>query len=275
MGVRAGDLTPEATTIDGFLGGRFTAVQAASGHHRCGLDAILLAAAIEPTFTGTVVDLGAGSGVAGLAVAARCDNASVVLVDRDVTALACARAALTLPDNGRFAGRVRVVAADVGWPEAARAEAGLPRASAEAVIVNPPFYPREHASASPEGGRNAAHVLGEAGLDPWVRTAASVAKPGGRLFVIFRPDGLDMLLAACRGRFGVSDILPVHPRAGAPAGRIVVAAVQGSRARPRLLPPLVIHAADAQAFTDEAMALMRDGWSLAQAHAPWRRSAGA
>ena len=58
-------------TVDAFLGGLVEAVQPASGHHRSGLEAVLLAASLDSRISGTVVDLGAGAGVAGFCAAAR------------------------------------------------------------------------------------------------------------------------------------------------------------------------------------------------------------
>jgi len=52
-------------TVDAFLGGRVEAVQPAAGHHRAGLEAVLLAASLDSRIAGTIVDLGAGVGVAG------------------------------------------------------------------------------------------------------------------------------------------------------------------------------------------------------------------
>jgi tRNA1(Val) A37 N6-methylase TrmN6 len=67
-------------TLDDFLGGRLSAIQPRAGHHRAGLDAVLLAAAVDDAFSGDLVDLGAGTGVAGMAVAARAPAARVTLV---------------------------------------------------------------------------------------------------------------------------------------------------------------------------------------------------
>jgi tRNA1(Val) A37 N6-methylase TrmN6 len=133
-------VAPPATTVDAFLGGRLAAVQPLAGHHRSGLEAVLLAAALETGFAGTVVDLGAGTGVAGMAVAARCPNARAVLVERDPVAVACAQAALALPQNGGFAERVVVAAVDIAASAAIREASGLPAGAADAVIVNPPFH---------------------------------------------------------------------------------------------------------------------------------------
>jgi tRNA1(Val) A37 N6-methylase TrmN6 len=254
-------------STDAFVGGRMTAIQPVAGHHRAGLEAVLLAAAVDANFAGTLIDLGAGTGVAGMAVAARCREARVMLAERDVTAAECASAALALPANRAFAGRVSVIAVDALDP-AAREAAGLEPASVEAVMMNPPFHDAEAGTAPPAKARAAAYVL-EAGLEPWFRAAASLLKPRGALAVIFRADRLDALLAACGRRFGAATILPIGPRAGMAATRVILAARKGSRAPLRLLPPFTLHAEAGGAFLPEAEALLRDGASLSAVHPAW------
>lgn len=257
---------PDATTVDAFLGGRVAVVQPAEGHHRAGLEAVLLAAGLDASEEGTVVDLGAGAGVAGLAVASRCAAARVVLVERDPMALACARASLSLATNRPLADRVRIVSADIAAPESALVVSGLRRASADVVIANPPFNDAR-ATVSPLPARAEAHVLGDGALDDWLQASAWLLKPRGRLIIIFRADRLDDLLAACRGRFGSLDVLPVHPRAGAPAHRIVICGIKGGRTPLRLLPPFVLHEAGSGRFTPAADAVLRVGTSLGEAAA--------
>lgn len=257
------------TTVDAFIGGRVEAVQPTHGHHRSGLEAVLLGAALEKDFAGTVVDLGAGAGVAGMVAAARCAAARVVLAERDEEAVACARAALERPANRAFAARVSVVSVDVEAAEAVREEAGLARGMADAVLTNPPFHLPATTTAPPAASRASAHVLGKGGLDLWFRAAASVLIPGGRLIVIFRADGIVGLLAALGARFGALRILPVQPRAGEPAHRILVWAVRGSRAPACLLPALVLHGASGGAYVSPVERMLRDGAGLAEAHPAW------
>jgi tRNA1(Val) A37 N6-methylase TrmN6 len=263
---------PPPTTVDAFIGGRVEAVQPACGHHRSGLEAVLLGAALEPDFAGTIVDLGAGAGIAGMIAAARCVAAQVVLADRDAEAIACARAALARPANRTFAERVSLVSVDVEAAEATRELAGLGRGMADVVLTNPPFHVPATTTAPPGAARSAAHVLGKGGLDLWFRAAASVLKPGGRLIVIFRADGISALLAALGTRFGAVDILPVQPRVDLAAHRILVSAKKGSRAATRLLPPLVLHGATGGAYLSAVEGILRDGTGLAEAHPPWRRT---
>jgi len=258
-----------ATTVDAFLGGKVEAVQPKDGHHRAGLEAVLLSAAIEPEFAGTVVDLGAGVGVAGMAVAARCPATGVILVERDSEAIACAREALARPANRAFAARMSIVAADIAEPESSRAAAGLGRAIADAVVMNPPFLEQGEGTASPRQARAAAHVLAGNGLETWFRVAASVLRPGGRLVVIFRADRLEVLLAALGNRFGDAAILPIHPRAALPAHRVLIGAVKGSRAPSRILPPLVLHPETGGTYLPNVERILRHGVGLAEAHLPW------
>ena len=56
--------------------------------------------------------------------------------------------------------------------------------------------------------------------------------PNGVLTLIWRADGLPEVLAALEHDFGALAILPVHPKPGTPAIRLLVRAVKGNRAPP-------------------------------------------
>src|SRR6185437_13251476 len=77
-------------TEDAALGGRLKLLQPARGH-RFGHDAILLAAACPARPGDTIVDLGAGVGAAGLAVAARVEGTVLTLADIDAGLVALAQ----------------------------------------------------------------------------------------------------------------------------------------------------------------------------------------
>ena len=252
-------------TIDTFLGGRVEALQPASGHHRAGLEAVLLAASLPATTRGAVVDLGAGVGVAGFCIAARCPDAKVTLVERDAIVVECARAGLVREANSAFSRRLKIVEADI------KAHAGLAQGMADAVVFNPPFHDPISASVSPASARAGAHVLGEGGLEPWFRAASALASSGGTATIIFRADGLDLVIAAAKGRFGGLDILPIAPRAGAPAHRILVRGVKASRAPLRLLPPITLHEKTGNSFRPEIDAILREAADLESVVPVWNQ----
>jgi tRNA1(Val) A37 N6-methylase TrmN6 len=245
-------------TDDAFLGGRLHLLQPKSGY-RAGLDAILLAAAIEAKEPAArVLDAGAGVGAAGLAVAARVPAASVVLIELAPLLAALARENIS---RNHLTSRVRVIEADICAPAATLAVLGLEAQSFDHVLANPPYLEEGRGSAPPDTMKAGAHIMAAGGLDRWVRFLAHMAAPGGAVTLIHRAEALGELLAALEGRFGALEILPIHPRAGASAHRILIAGRKGSRAAPKLHPGLVLHG-DGNGFRPEVEAILRAGAPL-------------
>lgn len=245
---------PETRTVDGFLGGRLMLRQLASGH-RSGTDAILLAAAVEENTTGELIDLGAGVGAAGLAAALRCHGISASLVEIDPNLIALARENI---DANSLAARARAVACDALAAEDRR-RAGLRDGMAGTVIANPPWLREGRSRVSPDQARARAHVAGgegRSGLEAWLRAMAALTRPGGTMLLIHRADAIGDILACCEGRFGDLAILPVYPREGDAAIRVLVRGMKGRRAPTRILPGLTLHEADGR-FTPRADAIHR------------------
>ena len=248
------------TTDDAILGGRLRLVQQRRGH-RIGHDAILLAAATGVRPGDHVVDLGAGVGAAGLALATRIPGVTVALVEID-PALA-ALAAENIERNG-FAGRMHVAVLDVAAPSDAFAAAGLGPETADRVMMNPPFNDPAQQNVSPDAQRSFAHALPSALLGDWINAASWLLHTAGTLTLIWRADRLSELLAALTPRFGGIAILPVHGRAGQPAIRVIVRASKANHAPLSLLPGLVLNGADGRP-TAEAERVLRHAEALSLA----------
>ncbi|MEX0954454.1 MAG: methyltransferase [Rhizobiaceae bacterium] len=240
-----------AKTVDAFHRGRFWLVQPAGSGHRAGLDAMVLAAAVPAGFSGCVADLGAGAGAAGLAVAARCPQAQAVLVERSPEMADLAGQSLMLEQNTEIAKRASILRADVTLAGKARVEAGLADNAFDFVIMNPPFN-AENDRATPDALKRQAHVMEGELWESWLRTAAAIAKPGGGLALIARPESLADILPALKGRFGSTELVTVHPREDRPAIRVVLRARRGARKRMSILPPLVLHGPEGNRFTPRA-----------------------
>jgi tRNA1(Val) A37 N6-methylase TrmN6 len=252
---------PQDHTVDTFLGGLVTLVQPAKGH-RAGLDAALLQALVPVEASGHAIDLGAGVGTVPLSLAARAAGLTVIGVERDPTLVAYAREALERPENSAFADRIRIIEADVTERRQEREALGLPDASADWVLMNPPFDVEGRVRTSPDDRRRSAHVSDAGGLSAWCRTDAGLLKPGGTLCLIHRAQSLREVLEGLAGRFGEARITPVHPTAERAASRILVAARPGSRGGPQLMPGLVLHRADGS-WTGVADAILRGRADLA------------
>lgn len=240
---------------DAVLGGRLVLHQLRGGH-RVGHDAILLAAACSARPGDHVVDLGAGVGAAGLAVALRVRDIAVTMVEIDPALVALAHE--NAASNG-LAERVNAVQLDVGATPAAFVSAKLAPGEVDHVLMNPPFNAGQN--PSPDRGRRLAHAAGADTLGVWLGAAARLLRSGGTLTLIWRADGLSEVLAALEANFGAVTILPVHPRPDAAAIRVLVRAAKGSRGPLSLLPGLTL--ADAAGRpTAQAETVLREGASL-------------
>lgn len=229
-----------SSTVDAFHRGNFWLVQPGDAGHRAGMDALILAACVPSDFAGALADFGAGAGAVGLAVASRCANARVSLVEQSETMAGFAAQSLTEPRNAHLRDRLSLLVADVTLAGRARAAAGLADNSCDFVLMNPPFNAAIDRN-TPDSLRREAHVMQDGLFECWLRSAAAVTRPRGGLAVIARPASLPEILAALEGRFGAAEILPVHPRADRAAIRIVVRARRAARGALSLHPPLILH----------------------------------
>lgn len=245
----ASPAAPPGYSIDAFHHGGFYVLQPEAEGHRAGLDAMLLAATVPAEATGTLADLGAGAGAAGLAVASRLEGMRIVLVERTPRMVECARMTIAHPLNARLAGRVRVIEADVTLRGGARSAAGLGDRAFDHVIMNPPFNSARDRT-TPDELKAQAHAMETPDLfEEWLRTANAILKPGRQVSLIARPESLADILAGLERRFGGIEITPVCPRAGDDAIRILVTAVKGSRARLGLRERIVIHEGTGRDFS--------------------------
>lgn len=221
---------------------------------RAGLDAVMLAACVKPVAGLEVLDAGAGAGVVGLCVARRCPWSRVTLVEREPELAELAR--LNARRNG-LSDRVRVIEGDLTAPRARLAELGLVTESFDHVLANPPFHEAGSVRSSPRSLKASASVLGEGDLERWMRFLAAMARPGGHMTVIHRADALRDVLDAIGTRFGGLRVLPLHPRHGEPAVRVIVRGRKGSRAPLALLPGLMLH--EGYDHAPEARRVLRTG----------------
>ncbi|MBJ7535505.1 methyltransferase [Rhodomicrobium vannielii ATCC 17100] len=249
--------SPVTFTCDAFLDGRVTLRQPKPGF-RSGLDAVFLAAACPAQAGERVLEAGCGAGAASLCLLARVPGVSVTGVEIDSGLAALARENATKND---LAARFTIANADLtaSWTELEAA--GLFREAYDHVIANPPFFEHGRTRLSKDARNGRARAMAEGGFEDWARFLAAAARPSASATVIHTADALPQILAAFDRRFGALSILPLHPKAGAPAIRVIVSGIKGSRAPASILPGVVLHEADG-APTAAATAILRHGQSL-------------
>jgi tRNA1(Val) A37 N6-methylase TrmN6 len=251
--MRAAEIATEAYSDDHVLGGRLLLRQPRRGH-RVGHDAILLAASTPAQPGDVVVDLGAGVGAAGLALARRVAGVSVTLVEIDPSLAALAGA--NAERNG-LAGRVKCLTLDVAAPVHVFAAAGLSPGSTDRVLMNPPFHDASRERTSPDRRRRLAHSAPTGTLSIWIEAAARLLRSRGTLSLIWRAAALGEVLSAMSPLFGAVAVLPVYGQPGQVAIRVLVCGVRGSSAPLELLPGLTLNDGSGRP-TQESEAVLRE-----------------
>jgi tRNA1(Val) A37 N6-methylase TrmN6 len=222
--------------------------QPADGFRSC-LDTVLLAAACPAHAGDHILDLGAGVGGAGLCVALRVQDVKITGVElqADHVELAAQNAAL----NG-MAERADFVHSDIRDFESARFDH---------VIANPPYMEAGTHLASPHDKKAAAHNHGETTLEDWIDAAHLNLKSGGSFTIIHRADHTDKIILGLGKRFGAIEIIPLWPKTGVNAKRVIIRAIKDRRSPAVLHAGLTLHEAGGE-YTQVAENILRSAAAL-------------
>ncbi len=247
----AGEIDKPEPQPDSLLGGQVELRQPDQGY-RAAIDPVLLAAA-TPAIAGSVLDVGAGVGAAALCYAVRVPGARVVGLELQPALAALANE--NAMRNG-LSDRVEFHEGDLLRPPTAIAQGAF-----DHVMANPPYLPPDRGGLPPEPSKATAMVEGEADLAAWVDFCVRMVKPKGSVTMVQRADRLDELMALFRERAGGIVVVPLWPGGGRPAKRVIVRARRDVRTPLRLTPGLILHG-ELGSYTDDAVAVLRDGEAL-------------
>jgi tRNA1(Val) A37 N6-methylase TrmN6 len=215
---------------DSVYHGRVKLLQPETGF-RAGTDALLLAAALRLGPGEQAAEFGCGVGGALLPAAFRCTAGHFTGVEQDSILADLARGGIVA--NG-FETRVSVATADIAdWVKTRENQFDL-------VFANPPYFEAGRISA-PGAGKAGAYIE-TLGLADWLKAMAFAARPRAPMVVIHRAAELARLLTTLERIGGEITVLPIAPKPGDPARRVLVRARKGLRRGPvNLLAPLVLH----------------------------------
>ncbi len=217
---------------------------------RTSLDSVMLAAACPLKSGQSVLDLGCGVGGAGLCALYRVEHTRLTGIDiqEDYIGLAVKNAA----DNG-VTERAAFVCGDV---RNYRTEEMF-----DAVICNPPYLEAGAHTRSPVEAKAIANGQEELDLKDWIDAGFRNLKSKGSLTVIHRADTLDKIIQALGRRFGGTEIIPLWPRGGEPAKRVIIRTYKDRRSPAVLHPGIVLHEPDGN-YTEYTERILRDGQSI-------------
>lgn len=201
-----------------------------------GTDALLLAAFIRKKGN-TALELGGGSGIISLLLAAR-ERFSFIRsaeLQPSYAELISRNAAL----NG-LSHRLEAVATDVRRHEAL----GI-AGSYDAVFSNPPYMTTDCGFPCAEDAKNIARHEVSGGISDFASAAAAMLKYGGSFYVVYRPERMADLLSACRAcKLEAKRMTFVHARASLPPSMLLAEFRLGGKSGLTVTRPLVLTEAD-------------------------------
>lgn len=245
---------PTTITQDTLLGGQVKLLQPTQGL-RATTDTVFLAAACpieaepkaheHPT---RLLDLGCGTGAAGLCVLARAPHIHLTGLDiqPDLIDLAKRNAALNEKQD-----KAQFICTDI--------RAFEPETRFERIICNPPYFKAGDHTPSPHALKALAsgpQKTADAGLKDWLDVAFNLLASHGVLTLIHRAESLDRILQGMGKRFGATEIFPLWPKAGEAAQRVVVRARPNRRTGLMLHPGIVLHE-QTGAYTPQAQHILQ------------------
>lgn len=199
-----------------------------------GSDAFLLSAFCRPCPGGRAADLGCGTGVIALLLAARGTFAHITGVEVQEAFAELTRQNI---ENNGFSHTVSALCKDVRALSAADLGGEM-----DAVVANPPYMRADSGFASPHEEKQIARHEVMGGIADFAAAAARCLKYGGRFYTVYRPDRLESLFAALRAsKLAPKRMVFVQDCAEKAPSMVLCESVLGAAEGLQLLPTLLLH----------------------------------
>ena len=206
-----------------------------------GTDAIFLSDFSKPR--GRVIDLGTGSGIIPLRIANEKGVEKIygIEIQREVYSRAKKSIALNSLEE-----KIEILNMDLK-----DLNKDFPKAYFDTVISNPPYL--KSGGAIVNKSENFAISRHEilCNLEDIIKTSNYLLKPGGKLFLVHRPDRLtDILVNMRKYHIEPKRIRFVYPKLGRPPNLVLIEGAKGGKIDLRFLKPLIVYNED-NTYTDE------------------------
>jgi len=219
----------EDETLDSLACGGLQVLQKKQGY-RYSLDAYLLASFVDETPGTEMIDIGSGSGVISILLAAvKGLRMTGVEIQEDMAEMSTRSVMLASLQD-----RVMIVCADI------RAYRG-PRF--DAVVTNPPYRPVSSGRVNHDQGRAVAWHEISLDLDTLLECSYDLLNPGGRFYLVYPAWRLPDLIASMRSnRIEPKKVMFVHSTPSSSAEISLVCGLKGGGKELHVLRPFFIFA---------------------------------
>lgn len=199
-----------------------------------GMDAVLLSGFATVKEGGRALDLGTGTGIIPILLAAKTPGEHFTGLEISETSADMARRSVAF--NG-LQHRVEIVQGDIK-------EAGelFAPASFDTVTSNPPYMIGQHGLVNPDIEKAAARHEILCTFEDVVRAAAKLVRPGGKFYLVHRPFRLaEIICTLSRYKLEPKRMRLVYPYVDKEPNMVLIEAVRGGKSRMTVEKPLIVY----------------------------------
>lgn len=199
-----------------------------------GMDAVLLSAFTHVKQGERVLDLGTGTGILPVLLAAKTPGRQFVGLEIQEECADMARRSVV--HNG-LSDQIEIVTGDI--KEAASIFGSV---SFDIITTNPPYMAHSHGLTNPEQAKAVARHEIRCNLEDVIRESALVLKPKGRFYMVHRPFRLTEIFAHMN-RYGIEPkrMQLVHPYLDKEPNLVLIEGMRGGGRRLIVEKPLIVY----------------------------------
>lgn len=208
-----------------------------------GMDAVLLSGFARVKPGGRVLDMGTGTGIIPILLAARTEAAKISALEIQEESADMARRSVAI---NHLENKIDIVTGDIK-----EASTYFDAASFDVVTCNPPYMIGQHGLKNPDAPKAIARHEVLCTLEDVVRESAHLLKPGGNLFLVHRPFRLaEIICTLTKYKLEPKRMQLVHPYIDKEPNMVLIEANRGGRSRMRVEKPLVVYK-EPNVYTDD------------------------
>ena len=208
-----------------------------------GMDAVLLSGFAQVKRGETVLDLGTGTGIIPILLAAKTQGAH--FTGLEIQPDSADMAARSVAYN-HLEDKIGIVTGDI--KDASKL---FGASSFDVVTTNPPYMIGQHGLQNPDEAKAIARHEVLCTLEDVVRESAKVLRPGGRFFMVHRPFRLSEIFG-CMTQYGIEPkrMRLVYPFVDKEPNMVLIEGIRGAKKRMTVEKPLIVYKEQGK-YTDE------------------------
>lgn len=210
-----------------------------------GMDAVLLSAFAKVKAGECVLDLGTGTGILPILLAAKTNGKHFTGLEIQEESADMARRSV---QHNHLEERVEIVTGDI--KEASKI---FGNASMQVVTTNPPYMIGGHGLVNPESAKAIARHEVLCTLEDIIKESARVLKDGGRFYMVHRPFRLaEILSVMCAEKLEPKRMRLVYPYVDKEPNMVLIEGIRGAKSRMTVDAPLIVYEKDGS-YTQEIL----------------------